>query len=85
MKKVICLLVLVSFFLMACGTDMVIDGKKHETIGIISLALDKKVPGVKYEVIWGNVILGVLLIETIIAPIYFFGFSMFEPVGKEAQ
>jgi hypothetical protein len=36
---------------------------------------------IEYRVIWGNVIWGCLLCETIIMPIYFFGFSLYEPVG----
>jgi len=32
--------------------------------------------------IWGNIIWGVILFVTVIAPIYFFGFSMFEPIGE---
>ena len=38
---------------------------------------------IKYEVIWGNLVLGILLCETIVAPVYFFGFSLFEPVGEK--
>lgn len=43
----------------------------------------EKNKNIEYEVVWGNVIWGALLFETIIAPIYFFGFDLFEPVGKK--
>ena len=43
----------------------------------------KKNENVEYDVIWGNVILGAVFFETFVAPIYFFGFSMFKPVGPK--
>ena len=33
----------------------------------------------------GNVVWSVLLVETVIAPIYFLGFSLFEPVGPKGE
>jgi hypothetical protein len=38
-----------------------------------------------YEIIPGNVVWSVILIETIIAPVYFVGFSMFEPVRPKTS
>lgn len=67
---------LVSFS--ACGDLKVIEGVQYDTYGLIS----EKSPGIKYRLIVGNLIWGILLVETIIAPVYFFGFSLFEPVGK---
>ena len=43
----------------------------------------KKNPDIEYEPIWGNIVWGIILIETIIAPVYFFGFSLFEPIGEK--
>ncbi len=83
----IVLLCILLFFLFGCGNNMVIDGKERKTIGIVNLVvndpsiMEPKYPDIKYRVIWGNVIWGAILCETIIAPIYFFGFSMFEPIG----
>lgn len=86
MKKTIIGLILTCLLLMSCGQNKIINGKNIETTGLIGIALNDpsvasiKEPGVKYHIIWGNVIWGVILFETIVAPIYFFGFSMFEPV-----
>lgn len=86
MKKVAMILVMV-LMVSACGNNMVINGKEFETIGLVNIIVNDesilpiKDPQVKYRVIWGNVILGAILFETIFAPIYFFGFSMLEPVG----
>ena len=75
------LVVVLIFTFTACGSDKVINGKDYKTVGLLSSLVDEgKQPGIKYEIIWGNIIWGVILIETIIAPIYFFGFSCAEPV-----
>jgi hypothetical protein len=49
----------------------------YETVGIFN---DKN-PEIEYEVIVGNVVWAIILFETIIAPIYFIGWSLQEPVG----
>lgn len=67
--------------LTACGNDKIIDGKMYETKGI--LTLDEKDPNIQYKVIVGNVVWSVLLCETFVFPIYFVGFSLYEPVGKK--
>ena len=89
MKKTIVVIVAMIFLLTACGSNMVIQGKKVETVGIVNMFINDssvmavKEPGIKYKVIWGNVIWGAVLFGTVIAPIYFWGFSMFEPVGEK--
>jgi hypothetical protein len=52
----------------------------YGTYGLFSSGYSQN-KDIEYRVIWGNVIWGCLLFETIIMPIYFFGFSMYEPVG----
>ncbi len=82
MKKLIAQIVIVAFLavsLTACGQTKVIKDKEIPTYGLFNM--NKKYEGVEYEVIVGNVVWGVLLVETIVAPIYFFGFSMYQPVG----
>jgi hypothetical protein len=83
MKKTVVIMVLVCFSvcLMGCGVTKVVNGVEYDTYGLLN-ADAKKNPNIEYEVVWGNVFWGVVLFETIIAPIYFFGFSLFEPVGK---
>jgi hypothetical protein len=84
MKKLIATLALVGL-LSACGREATVNGKTYGTCGAISMATDddcKENAVVKYKPCWGNIIWGAVLIETVVAPIYFFGFSMFNPVPK---
>ena len=83
MRKIGIWVVIISFFfaIVGCGNVKNIDGVTYDTYGLINKS-DKKNDKIEYKVIWGNVIWAVILMETIIAPIYFFGFSMFEPVAK---
>ena len=82
MKKILCLLLLICFC--GCASEKVIDGKNYETYGLINQD-DVKDSTVKYQPVWGNIIWGCILGETLIAPIYFFGFSMFEPISKKKE
>lgn len=77
-------MILFTVLLSACAQPMTICGTTYESYGFLS-SDDKKTPGIKYELIWGNVIWGVLLAETVVAPIYFFGFSLFEPTGRKPE
>ena len=77
---------LIAMMLVGCAKQKMIDGQVVKSYGLISEHVGddtrKRKECVDYEVCWGNVIWGCIFIETIIAPIYFFGFSMFQPVGK---
>lgn len=87
MLKSLVLALAVILVLSGCGHNLVVNGKERKTIGVVNIIvndfslLEPKYPDVQYRIIWGNVIWGAILCETIIAPIYFFGFSIFEPVG----
>ena len=78
-KFVIILLIL--SMIVACGDSKVIDNVEYETYGLINRD-EIRDPKIEYKIIVGNVVWGILLCETIVAPIYFFGFSIHEPVGK---
>lgn len=84
MKKIISLAVAVflSLQLVACGDTKVIKGVEYDTYGLLNED-EKKNPDVQYEVCWGNVIWGVLLFQTVVGPVYFFGYSLFEPVESK--
>ena len=86
MRKVITLITLIAFALAVtgCSDRKVIDGVDYDTYGLFNQD-DKKNPEIEYNLVWGNLIWGIILIETIIAPVYFFGFDLFEPVGKKPQ
>ena len=82
MKKFIATLVLVAFafLVVGCGQPKTIDGVTYDTYGFIN-ADTKKNPKIRYEVCTGNVIWSVLLAGGLIAPVYFIGFSLFNPIG----
>ena len=62
-----------------CSDSKVLNGKLVETYGLINQGYTK-VDNVQYRLCVGNFIWGIILVETIIAPIYFFGFDIYEPV-----
>jgi len=66
--------------LAACGKNAYVNGKEYSTCGFINQSYACS-PKIRYEAIIGNIVWGVILSETIIAPIYFFGFSLWQPVG----
>jgi hypothetical protein len=69
-------------FATACADNKVIRQVEYETYGFAN-ADEVKNQDIKYSVSWGNVFWGVVFIETIIAPIYFFGYSLYEPDGMK--
>jgi hypothetical protein len=84
MKKTIktfaILVTLITFTSIAsCGSPKVINGKHYDTYGLINKD-DIRNPNIRYEVSYGNVFWSIVLVETIIAPIYFFGFSLYNPI-----
>ena len=79
MKKVIAA-VLVASMLSACGNPAVLGGKEYPTYGLINEGTSKS-EKVCYEAVFGNVVWSVLLIETVIMPVYFVGWSLWEPVS----
>lgn len=88
MKKIISVLLISCFvFMVGCGDSMIIPVSSinsDETIRIETYGLfnedEMKHPNIKYRVIFGNVVWSIILIETIIAPVYFIGYSIFEPI-----
>lgn len=82
-KRGVCLFLALIFFIgiSGCGQTKIIDNVEYDTYELLN-SDDKRNPDIEYEIVWGNVFWGVVLVETIIAPIYFFGFHLFEPVGK---
>ena len=80
MKKIIVLLVAVMFLVCACADSYYYKGNKYVSYGFLNK--DSKCnPQLNYELVYGNIFWSVILFETIIMPIYFIGFSIYEPVG----
>ena len=85
-KKVakVCLILLLCILLSGCGDSKVIEGIEYGTHRLFNQD-EKKNPNIQYELVWGNIIWGTILCQTLIAPVYFFGFSIWEPVGKKTK
>jgi hypothetical protein len=85
MKRFIILVSMLAIFglgFYGCGSDLNIDGKVYPTYGSLNRDSDK-CENVQYKKIWGNIIWG--FIAPIPLGLYFFGFSMYEPVGLKVQ
>jgi hypothetical protein len=76
-------LVLVAVLFCACSDVKTLGGKTYDTYGLINKD-DVQNSNVRYEPCWGNIVWGAILFETVIAPIYFFGFDMMEPIDLKA-
>ena len=66
--------------IIGCANNKVLDDKEYETYGLFNSHLRDKC--VHYKVSITNIVWGVILIETIIMPLYIFGFSLYEPMHK---
>ena len=82
MKKLVVVMLILSLVSLSCGDTKVIEGKKYDTFGIF--CLNKQNPDIEYGLIIGNVIWSVILIQTIVFPLYFIGWSIYEPIGLKA-
>lgn len=80
MKKLIIALLTITM-LAGCGEPITIDGKEYPTYGFLNQVTSKS-DNMCYEVSIGNIVWSILLIETVIMPVYFVGFSIFNPVGR---
>lgn len=74
------IIALTILFAVGCGETKIIDGIEYDTYGLFDEA-EKRNPNIQYEIIPGNIVWSIVLVETIGAPIYFIGFSMYEPIG----
>jgi hypothetical protein len=84
MKKSIALTVVLSVLLVGCGQPQYLGepGQNkilYPTYGLINESSSKS-KNVCYEISVGNVIWSIILIETIIFPVYFIGWSLWNPV-----
>ena len=87
MKKLIALILSVSL-LTACGRPMDITTatgtKEYPTYGLFNESTDKS-KNVCYKISVGNVVWSIVLIETIVMPVYFVGFSLYNPIGPKVN
>jgi hypothetical protein len=81
------LIVILSIILFSCAEekDFVIDGNTVTVHPYGWANSGTSVPGVVYEPSFGNIVWSIVLIETVVAPIYFTGWKFMEPVSLEAN
>jgi len=65
-----------------CGNSKIIDGVRYETYGLLNKNAVKS-NSIEYRAIFGNIMWSFFLFETIIMPLYFVGYSLYEPVKKK--
>ena len=80
------MILVMSFGSCTDDVEFVIDGKTvvAESYGLANKD-SKMIEGVVYEVSLGNVVWSILLSETIIAPVYFVGWDIMQPVRLEGK
>ena len=82
MKKFITILLLLSLSLTcSCASNMLVDGKLYKQYGLFNQHVQDD--EVEYEFVWGNLVWSFVFVETIVAPVYFCGFSLWQPVGMK--
>lgn len=87
MKKPVALIVVLTMLAMtciSCGDNKKIDGTTYSTYGIINKS-EMYNPDIKYRIVMGNVVWSIILCSTLIAPVYFIGFSIYEPIKKASE
>lgn len=83
MKKTFAFVAAASMMLAACGQPIDYQGKHYPTHGVFNEDAAKS-KDMCYEVSVGNVVWSIILIETIVMPIYFIGWSLWNPVGPKS-
>lgn len=83
MKKTIAVIVALGVLLAGCGRPQYLgsgaEQKYYPTYGLFN-DVSSRSKNVCYETSVGNVIWSILLFETVVFPVYFIGWSLFNPV-----
>lgn len=80
MASIMIILMLIIVF-SGCADTRVIDGVEYNCYGLFNIESQKN-PDIEYRVVIGNVVWGIILIETVIAPVVIVGWYLWEPVAK---
>lgn len=79
-KSFIALAIAATMMLSACGAeDKVIDGVKYGTYGIANTEMHNS--KIQYEISGWSVFWAIFLSETIVGPVYFIGWDLYQPVA----
>lgn len=82
MKRAIMMCVAASLLLGGCAQPKTICGVQYQSYGFLN-SDDLRNPDVQYKVSIGSLVLAIIFFETVIVPIYVFGFDIMEPVGRK--
>ena len=84
MKRALLALAIASAALLsACGADeKTIDGVTYGTYGIAN-EHEMRNAGIQYELSGWSIFWSIVLVETIIGPVYFIGWDLYQPVAKK--
>lgn len=84
MKRVFLILTLSSTMLLsACGADeKTIDGVAYGTYGVVNKE-EMRNPDIHYEISGWSIAWSVIFCQTIIVPVYFIGWDLYQPVTKK--
>ena len=84
MKKLTLMAIVASALLLtACGAeDKVINGTKYGTYGLFNKE-EMRNPNIQYEVSGWSIFWSVLFCETVVAPVYFLGWDLYQPVAAK--
>jgi len=80
--KILTAILVVLLLFTGCANRKTIQGRTYDTYGLLNKDTNKN-PNIEYRISAGNVIWSILLFETIVFPVYFVGFSIYEPVGPK--
>ena len=78
-KGLLALFVVAALVLSACGEPLHTNTRTYPTYGFFNEGTARS-KDVCYELSVGNVVWAIILVETIIGPVYFVGFDLYNPV-----
>lgn len=81
--KTIAITMVLALLTMGCAESKVLEGVEYDSIGLLNTR--NKSADVCYEVVLGNALWSALLVQTVVMPVYFIGWSIFEPVDLKAN
>lgn len=84
MKQLLSIVLIFSVLLTSCADTLEYTNSDGEQVVAESTGAfnkSKRDPNVEYELCVGNVVWSIILVETLIAPLYFIGWSIMEPVS----
>lgn len=88
MKQLVAMVLIFTVLLSSCADSLTYENGQGNEVTAYSVGLfnqDDKDPNVNYKLCVGNTVWSVILVETLVAPLYFVGWSILEPVSVRQQ